>query len=357
MKKVQHSQGYYIALYIILIIIFLIILFLINLREKYKIQYDWWYNNNGKTYDKYLNLTNVLIARDSFILYYITKIFGNIFSDLDRDQIGFLFTNVLPFNFYKGKDGKELGFVLPRHVTQDIRFRYGDNAKFDSWCDSHTYNTDVVLKYDSNGNREGGNMGVYPASNDRRAWQYKFKEWGVPLECYVTKSGLQVPDLNNPTYPNIYDDWFKTQDHPDNFLAMYGILPDSPLCISFINDGYNDTSGLILDTESFEILLGKNTDTGNVGGWVGYLEGLGNNNMNKYDNFLHSSYVGKSPPKKPSIPCNGGSAANWGSSIASGAGIGMLALFPGVGTFAAGAAILFGLLTFALTSPIANPGC
>jgi hypothetical protein len=240
----------------------------------------------------------------------------------------------MPFIYLKTSTGTQ-GFVLPRHITRDIRFQDGDNINFELWRNKDINNiktTTIDLTYDNNGKVK--NNGIYPSPTDIQGWKFKFKEWGIPEVWKTDSNNIQVPDLTD----NVVKEWFDTTSHPDNFLAMYGILPDSPLCISFVNGTYNSGS-LVLDKESFNNLLGGST-ADSEGGWIAYMKGLGTNDLDRYSNFITSSYNYKDKPIVPENKCAIGSPSQWGSAIGSGIGIALMGAFPGIGI---PAAILFGI--------------
>ena len=119
-----------------------------------------------------------------------------------------------------------------------------------------------------------GKVGVYPgpsaaASND---WKSLFQEWGVKEWLpYKDSPGFLIPTMTPVT---VVSDWLNTTARPDNFLARYGIMPDSPLIISYINNAYNDPrTGLKLDAACFTNLIGGNS-TSLPGGWISYLNGM-----------------------------------------------------------------------------------
>ena len=62
MVENKYSIGY-IILYVFLLLILLLILSFLSLRQKYAVFYEWWNNNNGLAYSKFLNLDHVLVEK------------------------------------------------------------------------------------------------------------------------------------------------------------------------------------------------------------------------------------------------------------------------------------------------------
>jgi hypothetical protein len=349
-----------IIIYVFLLIVLLIILSFLSLHSQYSVFYEWWNNNNGAAYKKFLNLDHVLVARDTFFMYYLTLPLGNQVSNLDVFQTEFLFEWIFP-HIVLNTNGKLTGFVKPRHVTKSIVFERGDTPDFDKWCIKNNKIPSVVLEYDANGNPTSETItGVYPAPRDRVGWRYKFAEWGVPFNNWKeTKDGNLLPELTS----DIIKEWYSTTyseaggtSHPDNFLAMYGILPDSPLCASFINQSYN-ISGVVLDEESLVKLLGG-VSGGNPGGWIGYMQGLGTNKKDLYTTYMMSVLHGDKTRKSDlNLPCDKTDATGWGSAVTGGIGIAATAAFfatPPIGWAAGigmGIFIALGITSFALNIP------
>jgi len=351
-----------VILYIIILIVIIIILQIISIKMKYKPMFDWWNNNGGASYNQNFNIFAVMASNDNLIFYYISSLLGTLNNQIDRPEISFLFEKIFPLTVTPDIH-IITQFVLPRHITESISFKKGDNDMwFDRWLTTTsyddnsflTYSTNIVeppkndkgetvynvTKYNRTADSRTGKIGVYPAPNDTTSWKYLFIEWGAKTWNIEKDSTLMVPALQ----PNEVTDWLDCASHPDNFLARYGILPDSVLIIAFIYGSYNDSrTGLKLDATAFKNLIG----TSNPGGWIGYLNGIDNSSMTKdeYDNILYSKYaidVNIPKPKvNPSNDCDVGS--NTISSIGIGLGpVGIGAMGGPVG-FGIGALIGIGL--------------
>lgn len=370
-EKTKTTNISHIIVYVIVLILFFIVLYNIRLRSKYSIQYEWWNTYDGKNYDNFLNLTNMLLSRENTLLYYITKFFdSNLYNSLTAPQIDFLFNYVMPFIYMKLEKGTQ-GFVLPRHLTRNITFQDGDNINFENWRTkdpNHIKSTEMYISYDEKGNPVANNNGIYPSPSDSPGWKWKFNEW---MGITPDNKDFWTTDENQMLVPNLTDEtlkvWFDTDTHADNFLAMYGILPNSPLCLSFIN-GYYNSGSLKLDKQSFLKLVGGSTG-GTEGGWIGYLQGLGSNDYDRYANFMLSSYnykKPKSPPDQSNKCAVKNQLAGYGTALGQAAGIGGFALLVPV---AEGAATFLGFTpvgwifmavgaAVAITqSPLVKDGC
>ena len=373
LQKTQTKSYNFIGIpiYIILLIVLMVILTIINIRTTHKAYYDWWDGNDGKKYSKFFNLTNALLSRENIVLYWLSYLFGNLQSNLGIEQIKFLFEYVLIQAIFVEEDGTETGFVLPRHVTKDITFKIGDNNTFDNWILTQKFGdkqitTDVFLDYDvlgsgSNVTFSKKNNGLYPSPYQSEYWKYKFTEWGIPLTCYkASQSGMNYMTLTD----DMRRAWFDSGKR-DNFFAKYNIMPDCPAIIAFLNGKYNDPdAGIVLDAICLQRLIGGVVED-NVGGWVGALEGLGNNNLDKYATYFYTEYAAKLPKPTPTgtSKCKSGTPGQWMQCIAGGfgtAGLGVIALpalsATPLGPFVVGAFCIFGLLQAIFTSPpVANP--
>jgi hypothetical protein len=351
-KSVENLTPSKIALYLLYLFIAYTLYYLISIRLVYKPIFDWWKINGGSKYDKDVPLFAMMTAyyAPSYI-YYITKLSGTFIEGLTKAQMEFLVGTIIPHLYMIDKDGKESGFVKPRHIAEDIKFRPGDNSTFDDWykkgygVNGIPYNIDLPLTYPDKTSvpvTVDNHVGVYPDASNRVDWTKKFAEWGV--KGMIPRTDMQIPDVTDA----VAKEWFDFKKHPDNFLARYGILPDSPICVFFTNGKYDDeATGMKLDTEAFKDLI-RGKVTQNASGWVGYLNGMGDNSSQDILNTtLFSRYATKQKPPPPPCPSKTGSILSTLASAGS-----MLAMV-GAGMATGGAAFWAGL---ALTAVAAAPG-
>ena len=290
-----------------------------------------------------------MAAYTSTILYFFTKLSGNAINDLNVPQIEFLFDVVFPYTVYYDDNGIPHNFVLPSHLARDIRFSELDgNPVFNTWLSAKKLTTRVPLTYDNATPPIRTNNGVYPKLSDIQGWKHKFEEWGV--SSWTTENNKNatttfiVPNMSSENGDSIATEWMNTQKHPDNFLAWYGIYPDSPLAVSFINQDYNDPiTGLKLDPQAFSNLCGQGS-LANPGGWLGYVTGLsGAEKRDDYINFLYSKYAvqATTQSREKSEICNPDTLKGITSAITASVGLLAMLAMPGIGWI--GAAVIFGL--------------
>ena len=294
--------------------------------------FQWWNSNGGDKYSKKLNMFAVMSSYDSYIFYLFSSLFGTLTNQIDRSQINFIVNRIFPYTVTTGIE-KITQFVLPRHMVESVLFKRGDNDKwFNAWLDKTKYDPDSLLIYDFTTDPptkipdpNTKLIGVYPSIQDRQAWKQLIKEWGAKTWIQSgDKSSFEVPSLPSDEVKN----WLNYDIRPDNFLARYGILPDCPLVVTYINNYNQDPlTGLKLDPQAFANLIGGE----NVGGWIGYLNGSKSGDMSSddYFNYLNTHYATQIiiPPGKAKACSGGETATNWINGIVSGVGAGALPLF------------------------------
>ena len=223
-------------------------------------------------------------------------------SNLNRDQIIFISTIVIPNIKTRNENNGFNGFVLPRHVVKSIKFVKGEDELFDIYIARTKLDPSTNAVYDSSGiliENANGKKGVYPETKNYNAWLNKCKEW-TGSQWKRKGSNLFFPyDDNTKTEElnAIIDEWFNIEKHPDNCFSRYGITPDSPLIIGLCNGAYNDPdTGLKFNVNSAVSLLGG-TDENTAGGWLGYTKGNGAlSGLDEMLNYIRTSYMAKSNP-------------------------------------------------------------
>ena len=265
----------------IAIVLYYVMLYL-SILIKNRPQYSWWNNNNGKTYDKFINIDSLILSQDSLILYKLACLFGNEFNCLSSEEISFITSSLLPHaRMPSGVPGNFYGFMLPRHLCRDIKFIKGENVEFDTWALNTGKDIEKTLTY--NGDSPSNN-GVYPSFQDFVGWKSKMMEWGIK-KWKINKGNITTPELDGDQIK----EWYNTKTHPDNILALYGIGPDSPLILGFVNNAYNDANnGIIFSSDAMKKLLGENNNyTSSAGGWIGFLRAI---DPKKAMDFMFTKY-------------------------------------------------------------------
>ena len=318
--------------------------------------FQWWNGNGGSKYNQFFNIFSVMASHDSKIIYNVCNLFGTLFTTLTRPQILFLTNRIFPLiKSFDKNNNYSYRFVTPRHIASDIRFSYIDGDKwFNDFIDNqkyskgsflYPYDETIPLTYTGNSknfsrNVIGGKVGVYPAPDQKEYWQWLFQEWGSgEWKERGDGSHFKVPVFDESTAPIVSKNWFENceKNHPDNFFARYGIAPNSPLVISFVNGSYQDPSqpGVVIDNNALKNLINGHSPSA-PGGWVGYLEGMQSSSVSEdtYYNFIDSAYISVDPTKAVGAQnitsCDTATqVSNWTGAITSGLGIGGMAAFLG----------------------------
>jgi len=351
-KSKFHWTPGYIALYIFFLIIIIIIFKIIMIKRTYSPTFEWWEGNGGKNYTKFFNLFAVMSSYDSIIFYWFSKLFGNLYNQITRGQIMFLVNRIFPLMRSTNPDNINTSrFVLPSHIANDIKLSRGQDKFFDNFLetalytnpisgDTFRYDDSVQLRYDYTNpdkpvrkvDKETGKVGVYPgpSSSYTNDWLTLFKEWGSTewTAPYPLSPQFQLPTMND----TVVKAWLGTDTtsvRPDNFLARYGIMPDSPLVISYISQSFNDPrTGLKLDPQCFTNLIGGNSSS-LPGGWVSYLNGMesSSTSADDYTNYIYSSYLTENPANNGGKTSTCDVAGNDISGAVTGIGIAAMAAF------------------------------
>ena len=311
LQKSRPNIGKYFLYFLLIVVIYLVVTIL-RIIVAYKPIFDWWKNNNGEPYDKFVNIFSIMASHDSIIIYCLVSLFGNIFTTLNRQQIMFFSDIVLPYSVITSSKGVKSGFVVPRHVARDIRFSKEDQIiEYNIWLDDESISDDDKK---------------YPDALDREGWKQKFIKWGVG-GWVPNDDGFEVPNYIKKPPQDVVKDWFDIKKHPDNFLARYGMFVDCPLILGFVNNLYS-IDGIELNPSCMQYLLGGGSPS-NPGGWVGWMLSLGDDiSRTKYNDFVYAKLNVKDfheEQKNKDPGCDVGSLITEG--LAGGAGLGSVAAF------------------------------
>ncbi len=331
-----------VLIYAVCAIVLLTLVKYIQIRNNYAPIFTWWNGFGGKQYNKLFNVFAVVSSYDSYLFYLFSTVTGTLTNKINRNQISFIFNRIFPLTRISGVDSPSQ-FVIPRHLVQSITFAKGDGDKyFTAWVNENNRDDQVPLVYNKyptdytydpnilpvpNSDYEN-KIGVYPVESNRTGWRLLFQQWGAHTWSQDT-GGIWAPQMNESEAT----EWLNIEAHPDNFLARYGIFPDCPLIVGYVNGKYNDpTAGIVFDTQAFANLIGGTVP----GGWVGFLNGAGNLTTDQYMVYLYSKYNGVPTTTGENKPCSAGkTVTNWTSGIITGITTGIIPLFLGLNPFTA----------------------
>jgi hypothetical protein len=337
-NKLSLPNKFIFVIFVLIILYFL--LSYIFIRVNYKPIFDWWYNYNGKQYNKLFNLFTLCAFHYSTPVYYGSKLLTAPDSQLQTSQYRFIIGQLLPF-LRVVQNNEQMGLIIPRHMCETIMLstKDGDNS-FNAWFyqpfkrnglnvqegapliykrDEGT-ESDNEIRYKYNLIPNTGDYknvyGLYPSPGANDSWAGLILEWlGKDWVMQTNADGLIEPHYigSNPsksmaTWFN--DDW-KTSGRPDNFLARMNIPYNSPLVIYFINNTYSTSDAGKVDTVALLNLLAPSG--ANAGGWIGFLNGLDSTQLDEYVSMIHSHAADPQIPPTPSPPC---SKPNAGKGIA-----------------------------------------
>ena len=244
-KKFPWSNFF---IFLFLYLIFVCITTYVKIKSEYKQIFRWWTTNGGKNYEQFFNIFSVMSSHYSVVLYYITQLTGTLENQLNRSQIQFLINSVFPFvTGFTTYDPRH--FVLPCHVCKDIKFKISDGDRlFNNWVNVNDLVENVSATFDEkDGTVTRTNKGIYPLLSSGNQWRLLLSSWGSKW-ILEENTSIWIPDKSEDGWA----EWLNIEKHPDNFLARYGITPDSPGIIGFINNSYNDPkTGVIFRAESF----------------------------------------------------------------------------------------------------------
>lgn len=305
------SAGTKLVGYIFLFIIFWVVIKLLEIRLAHAPIFQWWSKYGGNDI-KDVSLTNIFAGYNSWIMFYLTKMNTSPVNSLDRKQIEFFVDHILKYSYYVDETGIGRGILIPAHIAKSAKIEKGQGIwDFDQWYDYNKKDQSVEWSLKTP-------TGVYPGNENISDWKDKMAEWGglSTEDFWKTVSNVITINPNKAIAVEITKAWLDVTKNPDNFLARSGIMPDSPLILSYINQTYNDpTTGIILDAQAFKSLLGHSAL--NLGGWLGYLQGIQSANVSTdaYVNFLYTEYSLK--PNPPPGNCGSGAMGWLGAGLSS----------------------------------------
>lgn len=314
-----------IIIYIIIFFVIWIITQWIVIKITYQPIFKWWDNTGGKNYNNLLNLNQVMAAYYSAPVYSISKIFTNPMASLNLHKIRFLVGELFPYQTYI-LNGQQNGILTPKSLCETVLLSPGDgDVLFDDWFANSAIiygekqSTSVNLEFTkSNGTTKNGittftftpkkvidpidntnKYGIYPASGDNEGWMGMIQTWcGSGWGWSVDANGLLVPMPINGDMENSLDTWYENKTgRGDNFFARMGINPDAPIIVYFCNNKWS-TGGMKVDATAMLNLLSPSGP--NAGGWIGFLNGMGDDvSFDDYRNYIRTHVDWRPPPVPP----------------------------------------------------------
>jgi hypothetical protein len=289
---------------------------------------DWWAKNDASgECGQVMSIWHVLLSQHGNLL--LVKIHGLFLPEsmqLSQGQLNFLTTSLLRYQRYHDEaQNKQKNILTPRQLTHSLLLHTGDGDElYDAWFaqNKHIRTEDGALTFlESTENGETtyipqkiestGLFGVYPSADQHSDWRGVILMWlngtdtsnsGAKKWCWkqsadheqqwqpVCKSG----DTSSAVC------WFDIEKQPSNFLARYGISPDSAILSFFCNDRYS-FNGYPVDVQAYKNLI--RTDMP-VGGWMGFMKGMGDNlSGDSYTNILFSKAETSKIAPLPSAHC------------------------------------------------------
>jgi hypothetical protein len=276
----------------------------------------WWQDGDkGKHYNNVVSVWLILsYTQGNYFLYIIQSLFLPPVVQLSRAQVDFIEGSLFKYQTYLDPvTNTSQGILTPKQLCDTVLLHKGDEDAntpgFTAWLKKHpnrvqgehsatdagfyltfapptvkgTITATGAAYYDFTATPILGttSYGVYPCVEQSGAcnldWLGCIQAWlngGIDSnqkKWFWTKDANDVwqPYAENANDPDLLKAWFNVADQPDNFIARYGIMPESPLIIYFANGTYS-VRGMKVDSQAFINLV-------NVEGWVGFLNGLGQN--------------------------------------------------------------------------------
>ena len=291
------------TIFLVIVFILLIIVHVvnqyINIRLKYKRYYDWWYQNDGKKYDKIFNLTTLFSSEESNLFYLISKTTtGTPINNLSLPMYRFLIQRIFP-TIRLDLNGKQLGVLTPKHLCQTIALDDTDD-KFYDWRLRKNRSINIIAEYVSkeytiqkNGKNQKGiyfvlnNDGVYPSASgiitDKLAknWAGLMSEWlngpkpedGKPPKwIYIYNDEdkghqwVPNPDLNDDDPTSL---WYDFTENGHNPFSRMTIEPDSKIIAEFFSGGIINPDNSQDFVSFINLFLSDQQDL--AGGWLGWM--------------------------------------------------------------------------------------
>jgi hypothetical protein len=376
LEFLEDVSGVKLFFIIMMALIITYIIQYITILNLYKPLFQWWSDNGGKKYYKFFNMMTVATAKQNTIMYYINGLRGGPLNKINITQLQFLIGRIFPFMRFLDENKQQEGILTPKSICETVLLSPNDGDQmFDNWFRNATRgaddmsikeganlvytksgpihsdivpgNTYYVYTFTPNTGDESKVSGIYPKSpRDTKNWTGLILEWLGPNWGVAPDATKTIDQFVPLTAEPDYTVWMKDgKGRGDNFLARYGIYPDSPLVTYFCNGRYS-TQGMKIDSTAFINLIAPQ-GASIAGGWIGYVNGLGDENNDTLSQILFSKVDYPIPKNLPTCtPPDYGKGVM--SAVSSFLGIAVMAVMPGIGVpgliaTIAGAAVVGGI--------------
>jgi hypothetical protein len=265
-------------------------------------------------------LFSLICANYSTPLYYISDFLTSPLGKLNINQTRFVTGYLFPYLSYV-MDNKQGGLLVPRHLCESVLLKQEDGDElFNNWFSKMSRNGKPItedgdpLNYTQDApiiNKDGAttyqytlspsdSYNVYPSPGDMLGWSGLILEWLGPKGQWCFKENadrLLVPHPVDPDMKDPFQYWFMNgSGRGDNFLARMGILPTAPIIVYFCNNKYS-VNGMPVDAQALQNLFAPSGP--NAGGWIGFLNGANNEELDWYLNYIKT---GVDDPPVPTPP-------------------------------------------------------
>ena len=306
----------------------------------YRTWFEWWKINDPNGEYNCFPLVKMAYYSNSIFLYRFINMCGSGPSQIKYDWWFYLFNGFM--------EGAAVGIAPGGYATPKSFCKSLIPTDFPSKTLETTYTAGTIPSgLNTSGKCTGIPLPSSANSWDGKSWPDNNEDWRIVLAnwgkiTFCTGGGEQI------YYVDPDNTWYTDTD---NFLATWGIPPDSPIVIGFITgwDMYNDDKTYV---RALYPLLGLTE--GGAGGWWGFLQygdDFGGDGLMEVNRIVWSEIVPASVGEgisKSTNGCNKGAAV---SGAMGGAGVGAM-----IGSAAAGPSLGLSVVLGALIGGLASAG-
>ena len=296
----------------ILVGILILTLLILQPLLAYRSIFQWWSDNDPKGQYKCLSLTNLAYFHSNTLLYEIISLFTPESSKFDYTWWIYFITAFIQGQGPGVVDGlctpKTLcGSLVPDSIPKNDYYTSAYNAK----------NKTGTAAWPTSKGGPNNNRREKPDTKPQDVTTGDDPGWGWLGAIMSWGNITYYPDAQSEKDIYLFDmdEWFK---HPDNFLAQWGIPPNSGLVVGYITG--RDVSPIDQQPVwgGLEVLLGMRAGFA-AGGWFGFLQvngDFGGRGLEEANRIIWATQESRPVPKsvtdaqKKSKSCNGANIAN-----------------------------------------------